>query len=102
MKFGKRLRAESMPEWREEYLGYKKLKIIIKTMKTGTTEEVVAARERFMETLGTELKRVEEFFLKQSAEASKRKNILVQQFIVLDLENEKNEKNDLEKDEEKG
>lgn len=85
MKFGKRLRAESMPEWRDEYLGYKKLKIIIKKMKTGTVEEVINAQHQFMETLATELRRVEAFFLKQSAEAFKRKDILVEQFKALTI-----------------
>jgi SPX domain protein involved in polyphosphate accumulation len=88
MKFGKRLRNEAMPEWREEYLGYKKLKNLIKRLCSDDPEEnfptdILKQNKIFTDELAAELKKVENFFTKQSDETAKRAENLMKQLEEL-------------------
>lgn len=94
MKFGKRLENEAMPEWRSEYLTYKKLKKVIKTLNSDNLDEEgelpddpTERNKIFIDALLLELDKVENFFLLQSDGAVRRKVHLTNQ--LEDLEKEK-------------
>lgn len=88
MKFGKRLRNEAMPEWREEYLGYKKLKNLIKRLCSDDPEENFPSdstkrNKIFVDELTAELEKVENFFIIQSDETAKRAVNVIKQLEEL-------------------
>jgi SPX domain protein involved in polyphosphate accumulation len=92
MKFAKRLEDEAMPEWRSEYVSYKKLKKIIKRLQAMDVdvEKGEDSNQRqdngkdFVDALLTELDKVENFFKTQLDGAIQRKSYLVNQLNDLD------------------
>lgn len=94
MKFAKRLEDEAMPEWRSEYVSYKKLKKIIKRLQAldndvekGEIEDANQKQDNgkdFIDALLTELDKVENFFKTQLDSAVQRKSYLVNQLNDLD------------------
>ncbi|CAL4924777.1 unnamed protein product [Urochloa decumbens] len=72
MKFGKRLKKqveESLPEWRDKFLAYKRLKRLVRLVPAGPSAAAVprrrAAEAAFVRLLDGEVDRFNAFFLEQ-------------------------------------
>lgn len=68
MKFGKRLKKqveESLPGWRDKFLAYKRLKVLIRLV---SSPHRAAAEAAFMRLLNDEVDRFNAFFLEQEEE----------------------------------
>ena len=73
MKFGKRLRAQMVPEWAENYVDYKALKRHIKTVAhivPGTVRRPDVEQALFEQLLDEQLAKVNSFFAVTEAELS--------------------------------
>ena len=76
MKFGKRLKKqveESLPGWRDKFLAYKRLKVLVRLVSTdhhrsGSLSHRAAAEASFVRLLNNEVDRFNSFFLEQEEE----------------------------------
>ncbi|TVU30932.1 hypothetical protein EJB05_22586, partial [Eragrostis curvula] len=72
MKFGKRLQkqvTESLPEWRDKFLAYKRLKKLVRLVSASNSSPRRAAAEAaFVRLLDGEVDRFNAFFLEQEEE----------------------------------
>ena len=105
MKFGKRLEASLIPEWRDKYIGYKELKDQIKLVKRDRDRLVKLALESgyempngwpseheifklkaakdYFDLQLQYLRSIEQFYLEQINRATERFYILTEQLIQL-------------------
>ncbi|KAM3298427.1 hypothetical protein ACQJBY_040075 [Aegilops geniculata] len=70
MKFGKRLKKqveESLPRWRDKFLAYKRLKVLVRLV-SGSSPHRAAAEAAFVRLLNDEVDRFNAFFLEQEEE----------------------------------
>ncbi|XP_048544907.1 SPX domain-containing protein 3-like [Triticum urartu] len=70
MKFGKRLKKqveESLPGWRDKFLAYKRLKVLVRLV-SGSSPHRAAAEAAFERLLNDEVDRFNAFFLEQEEE----------------------------------
>ncbi|XP_044444904.1 SPX domain-containing protein 3 [Triticum aestivum] len=70
MKFGKRLKRqveESLPGWRDQFLAYKRLKVLVRLV-SGSSPHRAAAEAAFARLLNDEVDRFNSFFLEQEEE----------------------------------
>ncbi|RLN40008.1 hypothetical protein C2845_PM01G44570 [Panicum miliaceum] len=68
MKFGKRLKKqveESLPEWRDKFLAYKRLKRLVRLVPSSSSPRRRAAEAAFVRLLDGEVDRFNAFFLEQ-------------------------------------
>jgi SPX domain protein involved in polyphosphate accumulation len=68
MKFGKRLKKqveESLPEWRDKFLAYKRLKRLVRLVPSSPPPRRRAAEAAFVRLLDGEVDRFNAFFLEQ-------------------------------------
>lgn len=76
-----------MPEWRDEYFEYKKLKKMIKHLTSDDPDDDVPPPNQinkiFQDELFEELQKVESFFIKQSDETVKRAENIIRQLEEL-------------------
>ncbi|XP_037424953.1 SPX domain-containing protein 3-like [Triticum dicoccoides] len=70
MKFGKRLKKQvedSLPGWRDKFLSYKRLKVLVRLV-SGSSPHRAAAEAAFVRLLNDEVDRFNAFFLEQEEE----------------------------------
>ncbi|VAI81849.1 unnamed protein product [Triticum turgidum subsp. durum] len=70
MKFGKRLKKqveESLPGWRDKFLAYKRLKVLVRLVSSSSPHRA-AAEAAFVRQLHDEVDRFNTFFLEQEEE----------------------------------
>ena len=70
MKFGKRRKKqgeESLPGWRDKFLAYKRLKVLVRLVSSSSPHRA-AAEAAFVRQLHDEVDRFNTFFLEQEEE----------------------------------
>ena len=77
MKFGKRLKKqveESLPGWRDKFLAYKRLKVLVRLV-SGSSPHRAAAESAFVRLLNDEVDRFNAFFLEQEEDFVIRRRV---------------------------
>lgn len=85
MKFGKRLKQqieESLPEWRDNYLSYKKLKKLVKLISSAPPSlnrslHCGKAEAEFMYLLNAEIDKFNVFFMEQEEDFVIRHKVII-------------------------
>ena len=78
MKFGKRLKKqveESLPEWRDKFLAYKRLKRLVRLVPSSPPPRRRAAEAAFLRLLDGEVDRLNAFFLEQEEDFVIRRRV---------------------------
>ena len=78
MKFGKRLKKqveESLPEWRDKFLAYKRLKRLVRLLPSSLPPRRRAAEAAFVRLLDGEVDRFNAFFLEQEEDFVIRRRV---------------------------
>ena len=78
MKFGERLKKQveaSLPEWRDKFLAYKRLKRLVRLVPSSPPPRRRAAEAAFLRLLDAEVDRFNAFFLEQEEDFVIRRRV---------------------------